>query len=89
MLIVNVAVKEETLRSIFSSSIVKYAKMYKDDLNKIANSIRYANLLPPEFSVILLKDYLYLDDNYKSKLLQIPEYLYWVKTKGRLLDAAK
>ena len=72
-----------------TSSIVKYAKMYKDDLNKIANSIRYANLLPPEFSVILLKDYLYLDDNYKSKLLQIPEYLYWVKTKGRLLDAAK
>ena len=72
-----------------TSSIVKYAKMYKDDLNKIANSIRYANLLPPEFSVILLKDYLYLDDNYKSKLLQIPEFLYWVKTKGRLLDAAK
>ena len=35
------------------------SQLTKEDLQKMANSIRYANLLPPEFSVILLKDYLY------------------------------
>ena len=72
-----------------TSSMISYARKYKDDLYKIGNSIRYANLLPPEFSVILLKDYLYLEDNYKSKLMLIPEYLNWIKSKGRFLDAAK
>ena len=80
--------KEVDVLYALTSSMINYARMYKDDLNKIANSIRYASLLPPEFSVMLLKDYLYLEDNYKSKLLLIPEYLSWVKTKGRLLDEA-
>ena len=72
-----------------TSSMIKYAKLYKDDMTKIANSIRYASILPPEFSVMLLKDYLYLEENYKSKLLLIPEYRTWMKTKGSLLDATK
>ena len=72
-----------------TSSMIKYARLYKDDMVKIGNSIRYANLLPPEFSVMLLKDYLYLEDNYKNKLLKLPEYLNWMKTKGKLLDATK
>ena len=71
-----------------TSSMVTYAKKYKDDLDKIANSIRYAEKLPPDFALILLKDYMYIDKDYKLKLLRIPEYEKWARTKGRLLDGA-
>ena len=71
-----------------TSAMVTYAKKYKDDLDKIANSIRYAEKLPPDFALILLKDYMYIDKDYKLKLLRIPEYEKWARTKGRLLDGA-
>lgn len=71
-----------------TSSMVSYAKKYKDDLTKIANSIRYAEKLPPDFAIILLKDYMYIDKDYKLKLLRIPEYERWARTKGRLLDGS-
>jgi len=71
-----------------TSAMVTYAKKHKDDLDKIANSIRYAEKLPPDFALILLKDYMYIDKDYKLKLLRIPEYEKWARTKGRLLDGA-
>ena len=71
-----------------TSAMVSYAKKYKDDLNKIANSIRFAEKLPPDFSLILLKDYMYIDKDFKLKLLRIPEYEKWARTRGRLLDGA-
>ena len=69
-----------------TASMVNYAKKNKDNLEMIANSIKYAINLPPDFSLILLKDYLYLDKDYKLKLLRIPEYEKWIKTRGKLLD---
>lgn len=71
-----------------TASMIEYARIHKNDLGKIANSIRYASNFPPEFSVMLFKDYLYLEPNFKTKLLTIPEYKNWIKSKGRLLDAA-
>jgi len=71
-----------------TSSMVYYAKTHKDDIAKITNSIKYAMNLAPDFSLILLKDYLYIDKDYKLTLLRIPEYKKWLETKGRLLDAA-
>ena len=71
-----------------TSSMINYAKKCKNDLDKIANSIKYAVQLPPDFSLLLLKDYLYLDKDYKIKLLRIPEYEKWLKTRGKLLDGA-
>ena len=79
--------KELDVLYALTSAMIKYARKHKDDLNKLGNSIKYASKLPPEFSVMLLKDYLYLEPNFKSKLLLIPEYKMWLKTKGRLLDA--
>ncbi len=70
------------------TSMLEYARIHKDELHLIENSISYATSLPPDFSVILLKDYLYLDKDYKQKLLRIPEYSKWLSKKGRLLDAA-
>ena len=68
------------------SSMVSYASKHKDDLMKIAASIRYSDKFPPDFSVILIKDYLALEKDYKFKLMKLPEFMNFVKTKGRFLN---
>ena len=70
------------------SSMTYYAKNHKDDMEAIANSIRYADRMPPDFSTVLLKDYMYIEENYKQKLLRIPEFTKWLNTKGGLLNGA-
>ena len=68
------------------SSMLTYAKLHKDDLVMIENSINYAMKLSPEFSTILLKDYLYIEKDYQKRLLRIPAFSKWLSSKGRLLD---
>lgn len=70
------------------SSMTYYAKNHKDDMEAIANSIRYADRMPPDFSTVLLKDYMYIEENYKEKLLRIPEFTKWLNSKGGLLNGA-
>lgn len=76
------------LDSIYAlcSSMVAYAREHKKEMGKIANSIRYADRLPPDFSVMLLKDYMAIEKGYKEKLLKIPEFSRWLASKGRLLN---
>lgn len=69
-----------------TSSMTTYAREHKNDLHLIANSIVYASKLPPDYSTILLKDYMYIDKGYKEKLLSIPEFSKWLSTNGRLLN---
>lgn len=68
------------------SSMVSYAREHRDDERKIANSIKYANELPADFSAVLLKDYMYLDKDYKSKLMKMPDFLKWLQDKGKYLN---
>lgn len=68
------------------SSMLTYAKMHKDDMLAIENSINFAMKLSPEFSTILLKDYLYIEKDYQKKLLKIPTFSRWLSSKGKLLD---
>lgn len=70
------------------SSMTAYAKSHRKDIAGIANSIRYANRMPPDFSTVLMKDYQYLTENYRETLLQIPEFVQWLNTKGRLMNGA-
>ena len=83
---VKVPAQSDVLYALIGS-MVSHARKYKSDLNKMANSIRYANKFPPEYAVILLKDYMYLEKNYRDTLIKIPEFAHWLKTKGRLLNA--
>jgi len=69
-----------------SSSMVAYAREHKDDMKKIANSIRYAGRMPPDFSAVVLKDYMFLEKGYREKLMTVPEFSQWLSTKGRLLN---
>ena len=80
--------KEVDVTYALISSMVTYAKIHKDDLDAIERSINYASKLTPDFSLVLLKDYMYIEKNYLDKLITIPSYANWLKTKGRLLDAA-
>ena len=68
------------------ASMTAYAADHRTELHRIANSIRYADGLPPDFSAMLLKDYLYIEDGYKEKLLGIPEFARWLSAKGRLIN---
>lgn len=82
------APKEMDVTYALISSIISYAKINKDNLDLIENSINFAEKLAPDFSLVLLKDYMYIEKNYLEKLLTIPSYAKWARTKGRLLDAA-
>lgn len=68
------------------SAMVSHAREVKDDLVKIGNSIEYTNLMPADFSVILMKDYAFLEKDYQKKLMTIPEYMHWLSTRGRMLN---
>ncbi len=71
-----------------TSSMVAYACEHKNEMHRIANSISYANKMPPDFSAILLKDYMYIEKNYKEKLMSIPEFAIWLRSKGRLINGS-
>lgn len=68
------------------SSIAAYAGAHREDLNGIRNAIVYANQLPPDFAVVLMKDLMAIDKDYTKKLLSIPEFERWMATKGSLLN---
>lgn len=70
------------------SSMVAYAREHRNDMSKIANSIEYANMMPPDFSMVLMKDYMYLEKNYKEKLMRIPEFAKWLRTRGSMINGA-
>lgn len=70
------------------SAMTAYARAHKDDMRRIANSIRYAQRMPPDFSAVLLKDYMAIEPDYRARLLQIPEFSAWLSSKGRLLNGS-
>ncbi len=70
------------------SSMTEYASKYRNDMTLISNSIKYAQKMPPDFSTVLMKDYMYIEKDYKAKLISIPEFSKWLSTKGRLLNGS-
>lgn len=70
------------------AAMTAYARDHKDDLRRIANSIRYAGRMPTDFSAVLLRDYMYIEKDYRLKLLGIPEFSAWLSSKGRLMNGA-
>lgn len=68
------------------SSMARYAYEHRTELDRIANSIAYADTLPPDFSTVLMQDYMNISDDFRSELMKIPEFVKWLRTKGRLLN---
>lgn len=68
------------------SSMARYAFEHRDDLDGIARSIEYAEQLPPDYSVVLMQDYMDIEEGFTGKLMTMPEYLKWVRSKGALIN---
>ena len=70
------------------TSMAAYARNHKDETARIANSIRYAAKMPPDFGAVLMKDYMYIDKDYKERLMSIPEFTKWLQSKGSLMNGS-
>lgn len=68
------------------SSMVDYARGCMNDMTKIANSIKYSMQLPPDFASVLLKDYMLLKDDFREKMMVIPEFSRWLQKNGKYFN---
>jgi len=68
------------------SSMTAYAREHKDNIYELENSIRYAMLLPSDFSFVLMKNYLVMDEGMDKKLMKIPAFTKWLNEKGKYLN---
>ena len=68
-----------------TSSMLAFARKCANDLVAMGHSVRYALTLPPDFSFMLLRDYMALEDGYRNKLLAIPDFAEWLRRNERLL----
>ena len=71
-----------------SAELTVRAKERRDELSAIANSIRFIATMPPEYSTMILRDYMAFEDDYRLKLLRIPEFSEWMRKNGRLFTDA-
>ena len=68
------------------SAMTSYAREHKKDLFRVGNSVAYALRLPPDFSMVLMQDYMCIDPEYKSTLMTFPDFSRWLSTKGSLMN---
>ncbi len=68
------------------SAMTAYAREHKDNSRLIDRSASYAMGLPADFSVVLLKNYMAIDENYKMFLMGLPNGARWVSSKGKFLN---
>lgn len=68
------------------SAMSRYAYEHRNDLDAIANSIAYASKMPPDFAAVFIKDCIAFEDDYKLRLLGIPEFQQWISTRGAVLN---
>lgn len=71
-----------------TSSMTAYAREHADDLPRIANSIRYVERFPPDFSIVYMKDLMCVQPGYRERLMSVPEFAQWLQTKGAMLNGA-
>lgn len=72
----------DTLYALISS-MTSYAREHKNDLNAIAYSIDYALSMPADFSTVLLKGYMAIEEGYRERLIKIPIFARWLSTRGK------
>lgn len=69
-----------------TAAMTDYARAHRHEISRIANSISYADRMTPDFSALVMRDYMYLERDYKQVLMGIPAFVRWYQTKGRLLN---
>ena len=72
-----------------AASITAYAREHRHETARLASSIRYIDRMPPDFSALVMRDYMCFEPDFKHKLMAIPEFARWLQTKGKLLNGAQ
>lgn len=68
------------------SAMASYASLNRDNFSALNNSISYAMDLPPEFSTLLIHDYLGFEQGFRQKLMEkCPALSQWLQRNGDLL----
>ncbi len=73
----------DTLYAVVSS-MTAYAKEHKNDARLIGNSLKYAVGMPADFISLLMENYENIEEDYKSFLMQIPEYYELSGKRGKV-----
>jgi hypothetical protein len=68
------------------SSMTTYASEHTDDEDGIERSVVYATRMPPDFTAVLIRDYLRLGEGMKSILMRSQTFLSWADKRKGLLD---
>ena len=69
-------------------AISDYARDHKDDVEGLANSIRYARKLPRDYSFLIFKAYGEMFDDERKKLIAIPGFREWFNEVGDYVGSA-
>lgn len=68
------------------ASMTAYAREHRNDVAAVVRSIHTADAMPLDFSAMLLRNYLYLEPDYKQKLMKHPDFMHWLQRKGTMLN---
>lgn len=71
-----------------TAAMTSYASKHRDEMDKIENSLVFAEKLPPDFSVVLMKNYMCIEKGYREKLMRCPAFSRWVSKKGSILNGS-
>ncbi len=71
-----------------TAAMTAYAAKHRDEIDKIENSLIFAEQLPPDFSIVLMKNYMSIEKGYREKLLRCPTFSRWVSKKGSILNGS-
>lgn len=83
---VTVPEKTDALYAL-SASLTAYLAEHKRDFLRIGNAVRYSMRMPADFSAMMLRDFMYVEDGYKERLMRnVPEFTEWLRKRGVLLN---
>lgn len=71
------------------SSMTSYAREHRNDTAAIENSIEYSLLLPPDFSVVLIKGYMAIEEGYRERLIKMPTFTRWLSLRGKYINGLR
>ena len=69
-----------------SAMMVRRVKERKEDYVGIANSIKFVSRFPADFGILVLEEYLSIDESYRRKLLMLPEFSRWLNANAGILN---
>lgn len=67
----------EAQNEVLKNVIINYAKLEKDSIDKIINSVRFILKMPYDYSLFILKNYCNLSDEIKDAIEDMPEFKKW------------